>query len=257
VRSTYLVSLALALTLHVVGLASWVSSAIKPVFSAPVTQIRTIQISAVAAQNGGGLANENPAAVTKSPAPIHKSEPSQPIERPAPSPPPLNRVAKRTKPPQDHRAQDTQPPAVAATESGQKESPLPAPLTASKPAANMGLAAAAPSSQSLDDSHLGSASLSGVAAGKPRLGSICTAMIKPETPATESSFKAWLTVQYKIDDGRVTRVDLMNEKYSVPVDQKTRKDFLSAIQVSAAKYVCQGNYLGVVQDFYFDIKESE
>jgi hypothetical protein len=97
----------------------------------------------------------------------------------------------------------------------------------------------------------------GQSASQASLGSICTTMIKPEMPATEASFNAWISVQYQIDGGKIKKVELIAEKYSSPVDKRTRQAFFDAIKNAAEKYVCNGNHLGVRQDFSFSIKEGD
>jgi outer membrane biosynthesis protein TonB len=266
VKQAYFGSFLLALALHalVFGAVMWrlPVDSVRAV-GAPVVLIRSIGSSLLALQGSAGNAPEaNSAALTVAKPSINKPALRSPIQpkartqaQRAPQPPQPELSLPNNKQPPKPRT--LQPPVALATgsDSNQSSTAVAAPTSSS---ASKALTTA--SSQVQPNATAGNKNAKPVEQGgesnpKPALGSICTHTVKPEMPTSEMVFDAWITVAYKIDDGKINRVDLIREKYSAPVDQRTRKAFLQAIEEAADKYVCRGSHSGILQEFSFHLTE--
>jgi hypothetical protein len=247
VKPAYVASVILALVLHAFGFWVWKPPLPHHIRFAPVIALRVIQISeAPPAQDFGDphqKAEQSPP--TKADKPQVSRRPQQPL--------PGNRVQGAQQPPPalpEHahpRARPQQNHSLAQPE----------PFASNPKLGEASGDATAPNLKSSGQNHTPNSSLAGVQADKPTLVSICISMIKPEVPSTESSFQAWISVKYRIINGRIIQVDLIEEKYSEFIDKKTRKSFLLSIETAAKKYICRGDHSGIRQDFSFEIKDED
>jgi hypothetical protein len=77
---------------------------------------------------------------------------------------------------------------------------------------------------------------------------VCTNLVTPEAPGIEP-VSGLIVVSYTIQNGKVTKVDLVKQTYTSTVSQRAKRALLTSIETAAAQYVCTGDHVGVTQDF--------
>jgi protein TonB len=83
---------------------------------------------------------------------------------------------------------------------------------------------------------------------------ICSKTVPPEPPAVAAEGRATVVVSYTIQAGKVTKIDVIRYAFPGATDRRIQRTLVSAIEAAAAQYVCNGDHVGVQQEFVFNFK---
>ncbi len=82
----------------------------------------------------------------------------------------------------------------------------------------------------------------------------CSAMPKPEVPATTFSGKLSLTARGVIKGGKIVQVEIVPGSFRGSTDRKVQRAFSQSVTDAMTAYTCSGDNIVVVQDFGFTIE---
>jgi periplasmic protein TonB len=94
-----------------------------------------------------------------------------------------------------------------------------------------------------------------VAQPKPQgVAAICTKLVQPDAPAVPAEGTATVVVSYTIQAGKVTKMDVVRYSFPGTSDRKIQRSILLSIESAAREYQCNGDHVGVTQEFAFHFK---
>jgi hypothetical protein len=71
--------------------------------------------------------------------------------------------------------------------------------------------------------------------------------------ATNEPVKGLIVVSYTIQNGKITKVDVVKQTYGSNIGPRTKRALLAGIEAAAQQYVCTGDHVGITQEFPINI----